>query len=108
MDEFRRRGVRVVGLVVDPVAINAEFARDAGLDFPILSDPDLRTIDAYGLRHRGGHEGRDIALSASVLIDGDGIVRWTHVTPNLRVRPLPADILAAVNALPKPAGGPPS
>jgi hypothetical protein len=35
-----------------------------------------------------------------VLIDADGIVRWTHVTPNFRVRPLPAEILAAVDALP--------
>jgi peroxiredoxin len=100
MEEFRRRGCRVFGMVVDPVETNAELARDAALDFPILSDPDLRTIDAYGLRHRGGHEGEDIALSASVLIDADGIVRWTHVTPNFRVRPLPADILAAVEALP--------
>ena len=100
MEEFRRRGVRVVGMVVDPVETNAELSRDAGLAFPILADPDLRTIDAYGLRHKGGHEGEDIALSASVLIDADGIVRWTHVTPNFRVRPLPADILAAVDALP--------
>ena len=101
MQEFHNRGVRVVGVVVDPVETNAQFARDAGLGFPILSDPDLRTIDAYGLRHRGGHEGQDIALSASVLIDADGIVRWTHVTPNFRVRPLPADILAAVDRLPR-------
>ena len=99
MEEFRRRGVRVVGMVVDPVETNAQLSRDAALEFPILSDPDLRTIDAYGLRHKGGHEGEDIALSASVLIDADGIVRWTHVTPNFRVRPLPADILAAVDAL---------
>jgi hypothetical protein len=28
------------------------------------------------------------------------LVRWTHVTPNLRVRPLPAEILAAIDALP--------
>jgi peroxiredoxin Q/BCP len=98
MEEFRRRGVRVVGIVVDPVETNAQFSRDAGLDFPILADPDLRTIDAYGLRHAGGHDGRDIALSASVLIDADGIVRWTRVTPNFRIRPLPDDILAAVDA----------
>ena len=99
MQELRRRGVRVFGMVVDPVETNAQLARDAGLEFPILSDPELRATDAYGLRHRDGHDGQDIALSASVLIDADGIVRWTHVTPNLRVRPLPADILAAADSL---------
>ncbi len=102
MSEFRRLRCRVVGMVVDPVETNAELSRDAGLEFPILSDPDLGTIDAYGLRHTGGHEGRDIALSASVLIDADGVVRWTHVTSNFRVRPLPTEILAAVGALPRP------
>jgi hypothetical protein len=51
------------------------------------------------VRHVAGHEGADIALSASILIDRDGVVRWTHVTPNFRVRPLPSDILAVVDAL---------
>ena len=99
LDDIRRRGVHVVGMVVDPVETNAELARNAGLDFPILSDADLRTTDAYGLRHRDGHDGHDIALSASILVDGNGIVRWTHVARNLRVRPSPADILAAIDTL---------
>jgi peroxiredoxin len=85
-EEFGRRGARVFGVVVDPVATNAELARDAGLAFPILSDPDLRTVDAYGLRHAAGHDGEDIALSASVLIDADGV--------------------AAIDALPKPSAAP--
>jgi peroxiredoxin len=89
--------------VVDPPEANAALARDAGLAFPILSDPTLGMIDAYGLRHvGGGHEGNDIAHSASVLIDGDGIVRWTFVTWNFRVRPMPDVVLAAIDALPQP------
>jgi peroxiredoxin len=92
----------VVGLVVDPPATNAELARDAGLSFPILADPDLHTIDAYGLRHAGaGPDGHDISHPASILIDRDGIVRWTFVTRNVRVRPTPDVILAAVDALPR-------
>ena len=88
-------------MVVDPPETNAELARDAGLGFPILSDPTLGMIDAYGLRHVGGHEDNDIAHSASVLIDGDGIVRWTFVTRNVRVRPTPDVVLAAIDALPQ-------
>ncbi len=99
LNEFQRRKCRVFGMVVDPVETNAQLARDAGLEFPILSDPDFHAIDAYGLRHRDGHDGQDIALSASVLIDANGIVRWTHVTTNVRIRPLPADILAAIDTL---------
>ena len=87
------RGTAVVGVVVDPPATNAE------LEFPILSDPDFRLIDAYGLRHRDAHDGKDIALSASVLLDGTGVVRWTYVTTNLRYRPTPEQVLAAIDTL---------
>lgn len=83
------------------MATNAALARDAGLDYPILSDPDFRVIDAYGLRHPSGHDGHDIALSASVLVDGGGIVRWASVTRNFRVRPIPDQLLARIDALPR-------
>jgi peroxiredoxin len=87
-------------VVVDPVETNARLARAADLSYPILSDPELRVIDAYRLRHAGGgHDGHDVAHSASVLVDADGIVRWTSVTRNFRVRPTPADVLAAIDAL---------
>ena len=100
MAAFRERGVAIAAVVVDPPVTNAELARDAGIEFPILSDPRLRTIDAYGLRHVGaGPDGHDIAHSASVLIDGSSVVRWTFVTENVRVRPTPDVVLAAIDEL---------
>jgi peroxiredoxin len=90
---------------VDSPDTNAVLARDAGLEFPILSDPDLHTTDAYGLRHPGGGpDGQDIAHSASVLIDRDGIVRWVYVTQNVRVRPPPEVVVAAIDDLPAARG----
>jgi peroxiredoxin len=100
IDALRERGCAVAGVVVDPPETNAELARDADLHYPILSDPDLHTIDAYGLRHvAAGPDGNDIADSASVLIDGAGVVRWTFVTRNFRVRPTPSEVLTAIDAL---------
>ena len=100
IEELGKRGAAVLGVVVDPPETNAALARDADLHFPILADPALRVADAYGLRHQsGGPEGQDIAYSASVLIDGEGVVRWKYVTLNFRVRPTPADVLAAIDAL---------
>ena len=99
MPEFEARGAKVAGVVVDPVETNAELGRTAALAFPILSDPELHMIDAYGLRHVAAHDGKDIALSASVLIDGDGVVRWKSVTRNVRVRPDPSESLEAIDAI---------
>jgi peroxiredoxin len=98
---LHERGCAVAGVVVDDPETNAALARDAGLAFPILSDPTLQTIDAYGLRHVAAHEGHDVAHSASVLVDGAGVVRWTFVTRNVRVRPTPAQVLAAIDGLPR-------
>ena len=95
----------MAGVVVDPPATNADLAHQARLGYPILSDPELRTIDAYGLRHEhAGPDGADVARSASVLIDADGVVRWTFVTTNVRVRPTPDDVIAAVDAVCAPPG----
>ena len=94
-------------MVVDSAEINATVTRDLGLTYPILADPALATIDAYGLRHPGGHDGNDIARSASVLIDGEGVVRWSAVGDNFRLRPRPATILAVVDALPDVVRRPP-
>jgi peroxiredoxin len=102
LDEFRRRRCAVAGVVVDPPETNATLAGQAGLTYPILADPTLHAIDAYGLRHPGaGRDGHDIAHSASVLIGPDGIVRWTSVTDNIRRRPTPTTVLAALDALPR-------
>lgn len=101
MDELRERGAAVAGVVVDPVETNAELAGDAGIEFPILSDPDMRLIDAYGLRHKAAHDGMDIALSASILVDGDAVVRWASVSENVRIRPTPDEVLAKIDALPR-------
>jgi len=100
IEEFRKRHCAVAGVVVDPPEANATLARKVGLTYPVLADPALTAIDAYGLRHPGGGpDGQDIAHSASVLIDAGGIVRWTSVTDNFRRRPTPAAVLAAVDAL---------
>jgi peroxiredoxin len=102
MEEFRRRRCAVVAVVVDPPETNVAFARQLGVGLPILSDPGAATSAAYGLRHAGGGPGgQDIAYSASVLIDAEGVVRWRSITDNARVRPLPETVLAAVDALPR-------
>jgi peroxiredoxin len=98
--DLDERRCAVVGISGDAVEASAQLARDAALSFPLLSDQTLATAEAYGLRYRaGGPEGQDIATSASILVDGDGVVRWTVVGDNFRVRPTPAQVLAAVDGL---------
>ncbi|MFO7476897.1 MAG: redoxin family protein, partial [Methyloceanibacter sp.] len=67
--------------------------------FTFLSDEHGELLDALGIRHRGGHEGNDIAYPAQVLVDKDGTVRWTFRADSYRQRAHPDDILSAIDAM---------
>ena len=96
IDEFRETGSDLKAVVVDPVETNLGVAESMGIDFPILSDPDLVAIDAFGLRHAGGSpDGGDIARPAIYLVR-DGIVRYRALTDNWRVRMRAEDLLQIV------------
>jgi len=96
--DFDRRNTAVLAVVVDPVEQNAGVVRDVGLEYHVLSDPDLTVIEAYGLRH-DRHGEPSISRPATFLIDRDGVVRWRNVTENFRLRPKPDAVLAAIDSL---------
>jgi alkyl hydroperoxide reductase subunit AhpC len=65
--EFDRRGVKIIGLSVDPVDRHADWARDIketqgfAPNYPIIGDPDLTISRLYGMLPAstvGGSEGR--------------------------------------------------
>jgi alkyl hydroperoxide reductase subunit AhpC len=55
--EFDKRGVKLLGLSVDPVEQHKAWARDIGqvggteLNYPILADPELAVARQYGMFH---------------------------------------------------------
>lgn len=65
--------------------------------FPILSDPDLVAIDAFGVRHDGGGPaGRPIPRPAIFVIAPDGRISYAYIGKNPLDRPLPEGVLAEV------------
>jgi hypothetical protein len=51
------------------------------LDFPVLSDPELKAIDLYGVRHAGAGFGEtaDTARPAVYIIDRRGTIRYRNL-----------------------------
>ncbi|MBQ2755447.1 MAG: thioredoxin-dependent thiol peroxidase [Oscillospiraceae bacterium] len=47
--EFQQKGVEVIGVSKDSVASHLKFAEKHGLNFVLLSDPELEAIQAYGV-----------------------------------------------------------
>ncbi|MGC1320937.1 MAG: peroxiredoxin family protein [Candidatus Udaeobacter sp.] len=104
LPEFAARGVRVVGISVDPPEINRRQSQKLGYTFLVLSDPKKQVIRRYDVLHPGaGPKGADIARPAEFLLDSNGIVRWVNLTENIAVRARPEQALEALNQL-SPAG----
>ena len=68
----------------DPVKAQANFKAKYKLNFDLLSDPDLKTIEAYGSRRMKKFLGRSFLgiIRSSFLIDPDGKIEkvWDPVT----------------------------
>ncbi len=97
---LKELGGTLLALSIDPPATAADIAKRLGLSFPVLSDPELKVIDAYGLRHHDARMGFDHSLPAMFLVDRGGIIRWRRVAESLQDRPAPHRILEKITALP--------
>jgi peroxiredoxin len=104
LEEFDARGIRVVGISVDPPEINRRQSQKLGYTFPLLSDAKAEAIRRYDVLHpRAGPKGADIARPAEFLIDSSRIVRWVNLTENIAVRARPQQVLSAFSRI-EPAG----
>ncbi len=61
-DEFDRRGVKVIGLSVDPVDSHLEWEKDIeetqgeAVNFPMIADPDRAVADLYDMIHPNAND----------------------------------------------------
>jgi thioredoxin-dependent peroxiredoxin len=83
--EFDKRGVKVIGLSVDPVDSHVRWEADiaetqgADVNFPMIGDPDKKVADLYGMIHPNAN---DTATVRSVFVIGaDKKVKLTLTYP---------------------------
>src|SRR3954447_9530923 len=98
LPEFQKFDAELCGISVDGVWCHAAFARDRKLHFPLLSDfePKGAVARQYGVYR----EGDGVTERALFVIDPEGNVFWSHVSP-IGVNPGAAGILSALEHLPK-------
>jgi peroxiredoxin len=93
LPEFQRLDAELLGISVDGVWCHLAFARDRALRLPLLSDfePKGAVAKLYGVyREQDGTSER-----ALFVIDGDGVIRWSYVSP-VGINPGADGILAAL------------
>jgi peroxiredoxin len=96
LPDFREYGAELIGISVDGVWCHAAFARDRNLHFTLLSDfePKGAVSRAYGAYR----EKEGISERALFVLDGDGIIRWSFLSP-IDVNPGADGILNALESL---------
>ena len=69
-----------------------ELADKREIPFPLLSDPQLRVIVAFGVKEVGA----EIAVPSVFLVDQKGMVLWRHVGESISNRPSPKKLLEII------------
>jgi peroxiredoxin len=101
LPEFRRLGAELLGISVDGAWCHKAFAEARRLRFPLLADfePKGDVSRRYGAYRTGD----GFSERALFVIDREGIIRWSHISPP-GVNPGAEGILAALEGLEEPAG----
>jgi peroxiredoxin len=79
LEEFSARGASLYGVSCDASWSLKAFRKSLGVSIPMLSDfePKGEVCGAFGVYHPGGFPQR-----ALVIIDPEGVVKWSYEAPN--------------------------
>jgi peroxiredoxin len=99
--------VNVYAISVDNPEQSREFAEKISADgkgkisYLILSDPDHRVIDAFGIRDPdyNGQKFEGIPHPSVYIIDKEGRVAWAMVEKDYKERPINDEVRAALKTL---------
>ena len=96
--EFRKLGVTVIGISRDSVASHQKFAEKHSLPFILLSDPERKAIEAYGVWQEKKNYGKvSMGVVRSTFIIGeDGIIE--KVMPKVKPDTNAGEILEYLKA----------
>jgi peroxiredoxin len=96
LPEFEKFDAELMGISVDGVWCHLAFSKDRKLRFPILSDfePKGEVAKKYGVYRK--EEG--VAERALIVIDKDGVIRWSYVSP-IGINPGAHGVLNALESL---------
>ena len=97
--QFKKAKALIVGISPDSVASHEKFEKKMGFVFDLLSDPERKVCELYGVIQEKSMYGKKYlgVERSTFLIDGKGVLR--HEWRKVKVKDHAAAVLAAVKAL---------
>lgn len=96
LETFEAAGIQLIGISYDDVSILKAFSEQAGLGFPLLSDPGSATIKSYGVLNE---ETDGLPHPGTIVVDRSGVVRAKLFKPGYQVRHKNEELLETVASL---------
>ena len=81
LSEFERYGAKLLGISVDSIYSHGAWAAVRGITYPLLADFEPKGDVAR--KYHVWRPGDGFSERALYVIDGDGIIRYAHVSPRL-------------------------
>ena len=91
--------LQVFGISTDSTFSHLEFAKQEGLDFPLLSDNDGSVAEGYDVLVDELHGHKRIARRAVYLVDESGTVQYSWAAESPDIQPDWEGVKAAVEAV---------
>jgi peroxiredoxin len=101
LSDFRQFNAELIGISVDGIWCHLAFAETRKLHFPLLADFEPKGAVARQFGVYREHDGT--SERALFVIDAEGIIRWSYVSP-VGINPGADGILRALEALTQGAG----
>ncbi len=99
LEAFAERNAVVLGVSPDSTRSHRNFAQKHGLRVTLLSDPEHKVLEAYGVWQKKRMYGREYwgVVRTTFLIDPEGRIAW--VWPNVKVKGHVEAVLAKLTEL---------
>ena len=95
-------GIKIVGISYDSVEVLKSFADKEKITFPLLSDPESKTIAAYSLKNKeaeGKGKSDGVPYPGTLLVDSEGVIRSKLFVDGFRLRHSNEELIKEAEAL---------
>lgn len=97
-DQFEALGISIAAITYDQVEFLKEVSEDQEVTFPLLSDEDVKHVNALGIRntdYEPGHRVYGIPYPGIFLVDANGVIKYKFAEERYQDRPKFEGVLEA-------------
>jgi peroxiredoxin len=92
--------VQLIGISYDSPAALKKFSDRSKITFPLLSDPESLTIDAYNIRNKAAKgKAQGVPNPGTFIVDQEGVIRAKLFLENFRERHSTEELIKAAKTV---------